>query len=168
MQWHNCINRTSISAQIKIQPFPIPIFHSIGRKCTSFTSNIWLPKPHPVQSNTFELMDVCFSTSSQLFNTEFCECKQKEFILVQKCSSKEEREDFYVYRLFPALSDKKTSSDSLNRCELRYCADIKPGCVSLVHVIIMCTIWPSFNPKILFVLIVNPWKLLLFLCNWIW
>lgn len=123
------------TAQIKMQPFPIPIFHSIDRKCTSFTSNIWLPKPHPVQSNTFELMDVCFSTSSQLFNTEFCECKQKEFILVQKCTSKEEREDFYVYRLFPALSDKKTSSDSLNRCELRYCADIKPGCVSFLFLV---------------------------------
>ena len=33
----------------------------------------------------------------------------------------------------------------------------------------MCTcIWANFNPKIIFVLIVNPWKLLLFLCNWMW
>ena len=37
---------------------------------------------------------------------------------------------------------------------------------SVTGYIIMCTcIWSSFNPKILFVLIVNPRKLLLFLCN---
>ena len=34
-------------------------------------------------------------------------------------------EPFYVYRLFPALD--KMSPDSLNKCKLRYCAEVQPG-----------------------------------------
>ena len=56
------------------------------------------------------------------------------------------------------------SNGTLRRVRKRDRNTLNSSPLSISHITYICT---SFNPRILLILIVNPWKLLLLLCSWI-
>ncbi|XP_066919339.1 uncharacterized protein [Clytia hemisphaerica] len=95
------------------------------KKCTASSSYVWLSRKHPTGTD-LQLIDICVKPASgpQALQVNFCDCKRKEFMYVQKCT--DEEEPYFVYRLFPLFNSDGNALDA-KKCSLRYCADVQPA-----------------------------------------
>ena len=102
-----------------------------SRRCSTFASNVWLPSggnPTHFGANVAEIcINSAFTINNYFFDQEYCSCKRKEFILVQRCRGNNAEEDFYVYRLHPLLNRPGSTAADSKDCRIRYCMELKPG-----------------------------------------
>ena len=102
------------------------------RRCSTFASNVWLPSGGNPTVLGVKLLEICinsaFSIKRYLFDKDYCNCKRKEFILVQRCPGNKWESDFFVYRLYPLLNKPGSSDFDSKDCRIRHCLELQPYC----------------------------------------